>query len=371
MSAPQAAASRIRIRPELAAFAEYRPTPTPAALAARLGLPPAQIVKLDANENPYGPPPGVAAALAGLDASRYPDADAGALREALAAYTGRPVDTIVCGNGSDELLELLCRLFVAPGDTVVTTEPTFGMYAIAARQHGARVVDAARDTEDFALDPAAVLRAAEGRARLIFLCAPNNPTGTPLPEQDLRTIVAAAPCPVVLDEAYAEFAGQTALALLDEFPHLIILRTLSKFAGLAGLRVGYGLFTPEIARTLWKIKAPYNVSVAAQVAGVAALGDRPWLEEKAALIRAGRDWLAAQLAAVPGLRVYPSAANFVLARLPSAGAADRMHDGLQARGILIRRYTRAPLEGCLRFSVGTVAQNVRLMEEVCRLWAME
>jgi histidinol-phosphate aminotransferase len=371
MSVRSDAPSRIRIRPELESFAEYRPTPTPAALAMRLGLPLERIVKLDANENPYGAPPGVAAALAGLDTSRYPDADAGALRDALAAYTGRPVESIICGNGSDELLELLCRLFVAPGDTVVTTEPTFGMYAIAARQHGARVLDAARGASDFAVDPAAVLRAAEEGARLIFLCAPNNPTGTALPEADLRAILAGAPCPVVLDEAYAEFAGQTALPLLDAFPHLIILRTLSKFAGLAGLRVGYGLFAPEIARALWKIKAPYNVSVAAQVAGVAALADLPWLEEKAARIRAGRDWLAGALGALPGLHVYPSAANFVLARLPDAGAADRMHDGLQARGILIRRYTRAPLEGCLRFSVGTTAQNTLLMEEVRQIWAME
>ena len=134
--------------------------------------------------------------------------------------------------------------------------------------------------------------------------------------------------------------------------------------------MGYGLFAPEIARALWKIKAPYNVSVAAQVAGVAALADLPWLEDKAAL-HPGRARLAggASCWPLPGLQVYPSAANFVLARLPSAAAAGRMHDGLQARGILIRRYTRAPLDGCLRFSVGTAAQNARLMEEVRRLWA--
>ena len=267
---------------------------------------------------------------------------------------------------------MLCRLFVAPGDTVVTTEPTFGMYAIAARQHGAYVVDAARDTDDFTLDPAAVLtrqrKGAHGSsssARRTIRPARACPSRTCGPSSRRRR---ARSCST---RRTPEFAEQTALALLDEFPHLIILRTLSKFAGLAGLRVGYGLFAPEIARALWKIKAPYNVSVAAQVAGVAALADLPWLEEKAALLRAGRDWLVAQLGALPGLRVYPSAANFVLARLPGTGAADRIHDGLQARGILIRRYARAPLEGCLRFSVGTAAQNARLMEEVRRLWAMD
>jgi histidinol-phosphate aminotransferase len=364
--------TRIRFRPGLAEFAEYKPVPPPETLAAQLGIDVRQIIKLDANENPYGAPPAVAAALATLDPSRYPDADARELRAALAAYTGQPVERIVCGNGSDELLELLCRLFLTPDDTAITTEPTFGMYGIAARQHGARVVDVPRDPETFRVDPAAVLAACDDTTRLIFLCAPNNPTGTPLLEADLRAILDAAPCVVVVDEAYAEFAGTNYLALVDEYPHLIVLRTLSKFAGLAGLRLGYGVFTPEIAAALWKVKAPYNLNLAAQVAGVAALGSLPWLRDKVARILGGRALLETGLAALPGVRTYPSAANFLLLRMRGGpAAADAVYEGLRQRGILIRRYGHGPLIGCLRISVGTEEQNAVLlkeMERLCRTW---
>ena len=368
MTARNPPATRIGIRPAFREFAAYKPVPLPGALAAELGIPVEQIVKLDANENPYGAPPGVAAALAGMDPSRYPDADARELRAALATYTGQPAERIVCGNGSDELLELLCRLFLVPGDESITTEPTFGMYAIAARQHGATSVNVPREPVDFRLDPAAIRAATTPRTRLIFICTPNNPTGTPLPEADLRAIVEAAPCVVVLDEAYTEFTGTSFAPLVDEYPHLVVLRTLSKFAGLAGLRLGYTVVVPEIAEALWKIKAPYNVNLAAQVAGVAALRDLPWLQDKLARLVAGRQALEAGLATVPGLQLYPSAANFVLVRLAGGQpAADALHAGLLARGILVRRYSHAPLEGCLRLSVGTEAQNAILLEEVHRL----
>ncbi|HMA35137.1 MAG TPA: histidinol-phosphate transaminase [Chloroflexia bacterium] len=360
--------ARINIRPALQQFAEYRPVPTPAAIAAALGLAPEQIVKLDANENPYGPPPAVAAALAALDPSRYPDADATELRAALATYTGQPGERIVCGNGADEMLELLCRLFLAPGDTVLTSEPTFGMYAVAARQHGAVAVDVPRDPANWQVDVGALIAAAGRGPRLIFLCAPNNPTGTPLPESDLRAILAAAPCAVVVDEAYAEFAGSNYMPLVDEYPHLVVLRTLSKVAGLAGLRVGYGVMVPTIARALWKIKAPYNVNLAGQVAGAAALRETAWIADKIARIRAGRDQLATALGVLPGLQVYPSAANFVLLRLAGGGpAAAALAAGLRAQGILIRRYSQGPLLGCVRISVGTEVQNTTLLQEVRRL----
>ncbi len=360
---------RVPIRPEMRVVEPYVPGPLPATIAAELGLAPEAIVKLDANENPYGPPPGVAAALADLALHRYPDAAARDLRAALAAHTGRPAEEIVCGNGSDEVLELLARLFLQPGDAVITCEPTFGMYTIAPRQHGATVVDAGRAAETFAVDPAAVRAATGPRTRLIFLCAPNNPTGTALPEADLRAILDDAPCVVVVDEAYAEIAGSSVLPLLDTYPHLVVLRTLSKVAGLAGLRLGYAVATPEIANALQRVRAPFNVNLAAQVAGAAALADGAWLVENAARLRAGRDRLAAGLGAMPGLHVYPPSANFVLVGVAGGQpAAEGLYAGLRARGILIRRYGSGALSGCLRISVGTEAENARLLEEVHALW---
>ena len=212
----------------------YHPVGLPQDLADRLGVPVAQIIKLDANENPFGAPPGVAEALAAFPAfHRYPDPAARELRAALAAYTGAEASRIVAGNGSDELLDLVCRLFIRPGDRVITCEPTFGMYAVAARLNGATVVDVPRRA-DFTVDVAGVVQAAAG-AKLLFLCMPNNPTGTPLPEADLRRIIEATRNGVVvIDEAYAEYAGTNCLPLTGAYPNVIVLRTLSNFAGWPG-----------------------------------------------------------------------------------------------------------------------------------------
>jgi histidinol-phosphate aminotransferase len=360
---------RLALRAELGSVGEYRPTPTVGMIAADLGLPPEAIVKLNANENPFGAPPSVSAALAALDPSRYPDPDARELRAALAAYTGQPIERIVVGNGSDELLELLCRLFVGSGDTIITAPPTFEMYSIASQQHGGRVLEVPRDPDTFDLDTAGVIQAAATlRTRLIFLCDPNNPTGNSLPENDLRAILEAAPCPVIVDEAYADIAGTSALPLLDEYPHLIVLRTLSKLGGLAGLRVGYAVAGPAVTRPFWRIKAPFNVGLAAQAAGVAVLQETEWLATTLAQLRAGRDGLIVGLGTIPGLRVFPSAANYVLMRVAGGQpAAHTIFKGLRAQGILIRRYPAGPLGDCLRISVGTEAQNARVIEEVRRL----
>jgi histidinol-phosphate aminotransferase len=360
---------RLALRAELGSVGEYRPTPTVGMIAADLGLPPEAIVKLNANENPFGAPPSVSAALAALDPSRYPDPDARELRAALATYTGQPIERIVVGNGSDELLELLCRLFVGSGDTIITAPPTFEIDSIASQQHGGRVLEVPRDPDTFDLDAAGVIQAAATlRTRLIFLCDPNNPTGNSLPENDLRAILEAAPCPVIVDEAYADIAGTSALPLLDEYPHLIVLRTLSKLGGLAGLRVGYIVAGPAVTRPFWHIKAPFNVGLAAQAAGVAVLQETEWLETTLARLRAGRDSLIAGVGTIPGLRVFPSAANYVLMRVAGGQpAAHAIFKGLRAQGILIRRYPAGPLGDCLRISVGTEAQNARVIEEVRRL----
>lgn len=348
------------MRPDLAELAMYHPVGLPQELAERLGVPVAQIIKLDANENPFGAPPGVAQALAAFPAlHRYPDPAARALRAALAAYTATDAERIVVGNGSDELLDLICRLFLSPGDRVITCEPTFGMYAVAARLNGGAVIDVPRRA-DFTVDVAAVITEA-ATAKLLFLCLPNNPTGTTLSEADLRQIIAATrQGVVVIDEAYAEYASTNCLPLATEYPNLIVLRTLSKFCGLAGLRVGYGIVPPAVADKINSIRAPYNVNVAGQVAGVAALANRAWLAETVALVKAEHTRLAHELAAVPGLEPLPSDANFFLVHV-AGGQARALYDGLMARGIMIRYFSRADLRDYVRISVGTPEQNTALL----------
>ena len=348
------------MRPDLADLAMYHPVGLPQDLADRLGVPVERIIKLDANENPFGAPPGVAEALAAFPAfHRYPDPAARELRAALAEYTGADAARIVAGNGSDELLDLVCRLFVSPGDRVVTCEPTFGMYAVAARLNGAAVLDVPRRA-DFTVDTKAVVQTA-ATAKLLFLCVPNNPTGTPLPETELRRMIEATRHGVVvIDEAYAEYAGTNCLPLTGEYANLIVLRTLSKFCGLAGLRVGYGVFPPAVADKLHSIRAPYNVNGAGQVAGVAALANRAWLAETVALVKAERARLAHELAAVPGLTPLPSDANFFLVRV-AGGRAKALYEGLMARGIMIRYFTRPDLRDYVRISVGTPEQNTALI----------
>ncbi|MCX6023812.1 MAG: aminotransferase class I/II-fold pyridoxal phosphate-dependent enzyme, partial [Chloroflexi bacterium] len=204
-------------------------------LARRLGIPEDQIVKLDGNENPYGPSPRALAALASFGGYHiYPDPAQRDLRTALAAYTGLPVECLLPGNGSDELIDLLMRLTLEPGDNVVTSGPTFGMYSFNAGICAGSCIDVPRDAA-FTVPVAALAAAVTPRTKLIILPSPNNPTGNVLPRADLLKLLKLGPL-VLLDEAYGEFAGESALDLVPQHENLVVLRTFSKWAGLAGLR---------------------------------------------------------------------------------------------------------------------------------------
>jgi histidinol-phosphate aminotransferase len=358
------------LRPDIAALEAYTPIVPPEVLAARLGLPPEQIVKLDANENPYGPSPRAREALArlggegALSAAIYPDPDQARLRRALGPLVGQPPERIICGAGADELIDLLMRAFLMPGDSIIDCPPTFGMYSFDAGLFAARVVNVPRD-EAFELDLEGIAEAAERTgAKLLFVAAPNNPSGNLLPRQAVERLL-ELPLLVVVDEAYAEFAGQSVANMVGGPPNLVVLRTFSKWAGLAGLRVGYALCHEELIGHLWKIKQPYNVNVAAEVAAVASLED---LDERMDTVRrliAERERLQGALAELPGLRVYPSHANFILCRVTGGGEGDAralaIRDALRRRGILIRYFNKPGLTDCIRVSVGTPGQNDALL----------
>lgn len=363
------------IRPDIATMEPYTPIFPFDVLAARLGRTPETIIKLDANENPYGPSPRVREALANLRyINIYPDPNSEQLRRSLAAFTGVPEGVLMAGAGADELLDLIMRLFLEPGDAILNCPPTFGMYPFDAAISGARVISVPRHP-DFSLDldaiEAAILRQ---RPKLLFLASPNNPDGSWLSNESLEHLL-ALPVVVVLDEAYVEFAGpagtgagmmRSRIRQVLERENLIVLRTFSKLAGLAGLRAGYGAFPAALMPHLWKIKQPYNVSVAASEAAIAALGDLDWLLDKVARIVAERDRFMALLSAIPYLCPYPSEANFILCRVVGR-EAEQLKRALEQEGILIRYYRTPRLHDHVRFTVGTPEQTDAVVA-VLRQW---
>ena len=351
------------VRPDVATMEPYSPILPFEVLSEQLGYPPEEIVKLDANENPYGPSPRVRQALAAMPYPHiYPDPDSRFLRRALAEYASMPMDYLLVGHGADELIDLLMRLFIQPGDAIVNCPPTFGMYRFDAGVNRARVLAVSR-RPDFGLDVEGIVSAvaAESRAKLLFLASPNNPDGGLLAEDELRRLL-ELPLVVVLDEAYVEFAGLGAsrLAWVRDHANLIVLRTFSKWAGLAGLRLGYGAFPEGIIQHLWKIKQPYNVSVAAQVSGLASLADLDYLQSNVSRIIAERERLIVELSQFSYLRPYPSHANFILCQVTGRDA-NALRQALAARGILIRYYDSPGLVDHVRFSVGTPEQTQRLV----------
>ena len=363
------------IRSGVVTMEPYTPILPFDVLSEQLGHAPESIVKLDANENPYGPSPKVREALAKMRYPHiYPDPESRHLRRALADYTGVSADYLLAGQGADELIDLVMRLFLEAGDVILNCPPTFGMYRFDAAVNGAEVLPIHRQA-DFSLDVEGIVAAippnigaSDGpRIKMLFVTSPNNPDGGMLPDNDLRRLL-ALPLVVVLDEAYIEFAGleHSRIEWVREYENLIVLRTFSKWAGLAGLRLGYGAFPLVIIEHLWKIKQPYNVSVAAQVAGLASLDDRDYLQAQVARIVAERARLMQVLVEFPYLHPYPSHANFILCRVVGRDAR-ALKERLAARGILIRYYDSPGLADHVRFSVGTPQQTERLIEELRKL----
>lgn len=342
----------------------YKGVDTIETLAAKLGLDPAAVSKLDANENPYGPSPKVFEALAGLrNAHRYPDPVSRELRERVAGYAGVEVDRVLLGAGADELLELIVRIFIEPGEVCLNCPPTFSMYTVFPLQNAGRVVQVERD-DNWNLNVEGILREISDGAKLVWLCSPNNPTGNVARDEDLVPILGTG-VPVVLDEAYYEFCGKTRVGWLREYPNLIILRTFSKLAGLAGMRVGYMLADAEVVAQALKIKQPYNVTVASQAAALASLDDLPRLQHNVDLIVSERERLTELLRQQGTLIPYPSEANYVLCEV-NGNAAD-ICAGLARMGIFIRHFDKPRISNHLRVSVGKPKDTDRLIAGLDRL----
>jgi len=340
---------------------EYAPEPME-EVAVRLSLPLGQLIKLDANENPYGPTKHTLQVLNGyLDYHRYPDAISRRLRQAIGHYIDVDPAQIIAGNGSDELIDLILRLF-RPGPSgggigeLIDCPPTFGMYQFYGTTNDLRVTQIPR-LADFSVDVERIeaLCAENPTPRLLFLASPNNPDGGMLSDDDLNRLL-DLPLLVVLDEAYVEFGASSRVQWVAERENLIVLRTFSKWAGLAGLRVGYGVFPAALMTALWRLKSPYNVNCVAQVAALSTLESLDEAHANIQKIIAERQRLLTKLREFPFLQVYDTQANYILCR-PQGMATETIRQAMEHRGIILRYFNSPGLEGCIRFTVGTPMQD--------------
>lgn len=324
----------------------------------------ANVIKLSANEAALGPSPKAIAALCAAVpvVHRYPDGGARALRQAIGARFGLDAERMVCGSGSDELIQLLMRAYAGPGDEVLYSAYGFLMYRLCALAIGATPV--AAPERDLKTDVDAMLARVTSRTRAVFVANPNNPTGSYLTRDELLRLHAGLPGDVllVIDAAYAEYIGcddyTTGQELVERAGNVVMTRTFSKLFGLAALRLGWLYAPPDVIDVLHRVRGPFNVSALAQTAGIAALEDLEHQERERANNDCWRPWLAEQLAAL-GLRVHPSVANFVLVGFAEADgmSAPAASAWLERHGILARPMAAYGLPQCLRISVGQEAEN--------------
>ncbi len=355
------------IRPDIRDIEPYAAVEPVERLAARVGVPVEQVIKLDANENPYGCSPSVQHALAEFDGYHiYPDPLCSHIQELLQRYIGAPADRIIVGNGSDEIIDIIMRLFLMPGEKVIVCPPTFGYYQSSADFCAAQVVRVPRKS-DYRIDVDGVIDAIDEHTKLVFIASPNNPTGNTISEHELYGILETGVV-VVVDEAYGEFSGKTVLPLTEKDENLIVIRTFSKWAGLAGLRFGYGIFPASLVTYALRMKPPYNVNLAAQVAVRATLEDIDCLMDRVNLIRSERDRLYGGLEEMDFLVPYPSEGNFILCRL-LRGELGYVRQALESQGIFLRYYSDPLLHNCLRISVGRPEQNDVVLQKLRALGA--
>ncbi len=363
---------RPRVRAHIASLPGYAPVVPLAERARQAGLDPEDCLKLDANENPYGMHPSVRAALSrALEdpnfGSIYPDPNQTALRDALSRYTGVDPAMIIAGAGADELLDLALGALLPPGGSIITCSPSFGMYPFLADVNELSLIDVARG-DRFALRSGELLQALErvGDDTIVVLTSPNNPSGDLVP-RDLLVGLLSRGATVMLDEAYIEFAGMDASAqdLLSDFPRLIIMRTFSKWAGIAGLRLGYALAHADLVSDLIKVKQPYNVNQAAEIAGIAAIDCAEEIGKQIDTIRATRGRHYDALVELDGLMPLPSDSNFILVGVdPSIGSGRELHDRLASVGVFTRTYGDPLLTNHLRISIPRTDQLETLIDRL-------
>jgi len=363
--AHQAAPAGPLVSASIEALRAYPPSRPWRDVAAEIGVPESEILLLAANENVLGPSLLAieAAKAAAAEVNLYPNGACSAVKAALTTHLGVTPERVVVGNGSNELIELLIRTFVLPGETVVTAWPSFVVYRLVAQAHGRDAVVAPLRRDRY--DLAALAALVDHRTKLVFIANPNNPTGTYVTKREIEAFLDRLPknVIVVLDEAYTEYTDAedfpNGLVDFPGRPRLVVLRTFSKIYGLAGLRVGYGVMDPELVDYMERVRQPYNVNSMAQAAAAAALADTEHVAKSRAMVRAGMSQLADGLSAI-GLEHVPSQANFMVVKLPCDG--EPVQAALRQRGILVRAMAGYGMPHSVRITVGTEAINQRVLD---------
>lgn len=320
---------------------------------------------LNLNESPYPLSPKAKKALETFEAgNRYPDFAQAPLRAAIGEYVGFAPERIAVGAGLDDVFSILATLFVDPGKEVVVSDPTFGVYSTFYPLHGGKVVNVPLGpAPDFTFDVDGVINAVNDNTAFVMICNPNNPTGTLFSLDDIEKVVASVDCPVAIDEAYAEFSGIDHLELARKYDNVIILRTLSKFAGLAGIRVGYAIFPEDMVPYVTAAMPAFaNISALSAEIGIASLKDVEYLSANRDEQVAERGRVTALLNEIPGVTAYPSATNFVMFDLPGDDST-AVNDALADRHIYVRRYGDPEwgLGGHLRVSIGLPHENTAFL----------
>lgn len=349
----------VNIRRSIEGIQEYIPGKTSEEVTKRYGIRPENVIKLASNENPLGPSPKVVKAIkenAAL-ANRYPSADAGEFREALSKYVNFPADQIVVGTGADDVMDAVTRLLIESGNEVLIPIPTFPYYEMFTKVCGGTPKFISRD-ENFDVNADAILSATTEKTKMIIICSPNNPTGNQMSISELKKILDEVNVAVMVDEAYVEFADFSVTPLIREYENLIVIRTMSKAFGLAGLRVGYGILPAEIAKEYMKIAPAFSVNRLGIVAGVVALSDKEHLHKTQEVVKKGRAFLQKNIP----FKTYPSQANFVLVDVSPLTAED-VCETLMKKGIIVRDCSsfRGTGNSLIRVSVGTSDENQRVV----------
>jgi len=344
----------VSVRSELESMTAYLPGESLVAFSTRSGIPIQHIIKLNSNESPYGPVPSAIEALGDCkNYNHYPDSDATTLRATLSDYTGLEGSHIVLSHGSNELINLLWHIFLSVGDTILCCPPTFSLYTTVTSFCGASVIEVPR-TSDFEIDIKEVLAALTPTTKLIVICSPNNPTGNPITEAEVLALLESGRI-VVLDEAYVEFSDHPRgfVHLVPHYRNLVVLRSFSKWAGLAGLRIGYGLFPIWIAKYMLEAQCPFEVNLAGHIAAIETLAHLDLVIANVQCITHERERLFEMLKSQSFLTPFPSQGNYILARLDELDITiDHLRATVEEYGILLRYFQKPTMHNFLRVTVG-------------------